>query len=671
METVILRGTNEGKEVQMDGRVYVRLSDGVYEKSDKAFVVRIEGKYYRKNSPLIQQLDEGEYGKEVFVPVDLAIQDYRGRFIHTRDSFYFESISDFKDGFPVLSRKVAFHSQRLASVKFYDKNGQQWRSYGENEEELLRENGFVRGVSNTVFFKKDLAIKLSDIYGDNKYLYSPEKSLDYWIKEGVLLKIGDEIYISSSIEWSYDLKGNRYKPISVNYGGRSVVIDKRAHPFHQVQDISGLVAHVENFFSSYNESDPLTKKRELARSTINHITYFKPTIRDVDSDFAVDSYPTEMGIICRTKEEANLLGRFYEVAVNLMASYNAKTKKLLNSSWFKNNHEESYPELWSNQLIEDTGGDHVFFKGKPKTVSLSGSKNMTGGIGYTFGVELETSNGMLPRTIVSQLGLDAVGDRSIGALEYVTEPLHGDLGLRKLMRQASVLGKYCTVDDRCGVHIHVGGAEGAETPVFNRLFSVRAIMLGCQIEKDLFGLLPDNRMSRTASNGLSYCGSILDFSNTSIKNGRERLSSFVLGHPDGFRPEEFKEGAPVPEFRDSLNRWVSTRYKWLNLVNCNTSNDGRRNGGGFRTIEFRAFNGTLNPIDLRAFLLISLSFVKFIETHPDRIDAGGVTLVSMVQSVLSGEPLNFILNWMERRRSLILSVREEYKKESKTKTLEF
>lgn len=656
---VILRGAKAGHVVKFDKRSHVELSDGVYEKTDTANVVRIDGRYFRKSSPLVTKLDS-YYGNSAYDLTDNVVELVDGGFSKRRDAIA-ENVFEINvsDNNVSISRKIVYYPGYRAvssdyttiAVRFPNRGN----GYSLDRLRVMRSN-FQSLMSNEDVKKFTAlggglclasdAIELGK--GDTSH-YFPllGKSVDTLISERQLLYYDGSYYSYHDLIWSQTPKGERYKPIFCSLTGDK--LDDRERATFTAIDTAPLADLALKIVS-----------RKISIEGGMHAFVTKNIkSNEIDVDFSSSSFHSKMGILCSSEDHMNALNNLHDF---LLENHPKKCIDIQKAGWFMGMSNEAVPYLYGGFQVEDTGGDYVFIKGRKPGIELSPSLSKTGGIGYTFGVELETSYGLLPKTTCVQLGLDAVGDRSIGALEYVTEPLHGTLGMEKLETQVSVLSKYCGVDDRCGVHVHVGGAKGAETPFFNREFSVYSIMLGTQIEKELFSLLPDNRMEQRNSNGLSYCGSILDFASTNMKNGRMMLSRFVFGHDDGFSDEEFKENGNVPDnSRHELNRWAPTRYKWLNLINCNTNNSNRRNGGGFVTIEFRAFNGTLNPNDIKAFVLISLAFVKFVENNKRDISKGGVTIKQMLASTLKYSSMSFMEEWIDERTSIIKKVRKARK----------
>ena len=288
-------------------------------------------------------------------------------------------------------------------------------------------------------------------------------------------------------------------------------------------------------------------------------------------------------------------------------------------------------------------------------LEISPTRYLVGGLKYTYGIEIETSAGIIPNSILNTLGIEAVGDGSIGSAEYVTPPLHGDIGVGKLNNLMRQIREYTLVDDRCAIHIHIGGVNPKEygtstTEIkFDYKFAIKLISLCAHIESDIFSILPANR-----SPFFRHCHSILRWRGINKDNWRPMLGSYVFG------PEE-KWGTPTNPFNYNMfnyeygkgnyskdsstgTRWPSGRYKWLNLTNAYSRSN-------FSTVEFRVFSGTTNPHKVYCYLLISLAIVKYAESIM-KIGDELPTLSQLIEAVYPDKNIRSVLdNFISKRKA--------------------
>lgn len=292
----------------------------------------------------------------------------------------------------------------------------------------------------------------------------------------------------------------------------------------------------------------------------------------------------------------------------------------------------------------------------PKIVnSIKGKKTnsykFTGGLKYSYGVEFETSQGLVPNQTLEALGLMAVGDRSIGAAEYVTSPLCGDGGVEALRGYLKALSDNTLVDDRCGLHVHVGGLTPETGPAFNKEFYKNAINLGCLLEEEIYAAMPP---SRTPT--LYHCHSIRRFGPITEANYNENMGAFIFGEkekwvdakgkvlPKLFKFSDYALG-PGRNTRSSVGQWADGRYKWLNLINCFLTRN-------HKTIEFRIFPGTVTYQKTYGYLLLSLAFTHIVDNMPKLIRKG-VTLAEVFEEAFKGYPAvrDFAVDFYEGRKA--------------------
>jgi hypothetical protein len=311
----------------------------------------------------------------------------------------------------------------------------------------------------------------------------------------------------------------------------------------------------------------------------------------------------------------------------------------------------------SSNYAPTPGGTVFYDPAIPFKISPKSDK--TGGIKYTYGVELETSAGQLTDAACKAVNVVKVGDRSIGAYEYVTPPLHANEGLLSLQKACDKLSKHTMVDNRCGVHVHVGGwnvvgggKSFMESPSFSSgdiassiKFSIRAIQLGCSIENDLFNMLPPTRLPNN-----KYCYSIKGYAGISRDNYDALLGAFVFGEAEETMSQQhrlFNYSLKNGLANARQTKWQHARYKWLNLVNLFTPRP--------TTAEIRVFPGTLSYDKVEMFVLISLSFVKYVESYGSLLDAGErPSLVEMLTRVYKNDAvlLAKVLEFVDSRTKL-------------------
>jgi len=241
--------------------------------------------------------------------------------------------------------------------------------------------------------------------------------------------------------------------------------------------------------------------------------------------------------------------------------------------------------------------------------------NRTEGKRYSFGVELETIRGFLPKYLDKDLNYEAVhdgslreGDNDVMGAEYVTGVLVGDTGLQQLKRLTNELTRRCKLDKKCGMHLHLANFDLSKQSI------VLLYKLLMMVENEMFSILPPTRRNN------EYCRNLkkikLDFTKESFTSSEYKILidkyyadilTFVSGGKSLSNQVNRKKEHPLGH-KCGYNH-ASARYCWVNLVP--TLFDTR--GNGVYTVEFRSHSGTTSYEKIKMWLLICMGLLWFVE----------------------------------------------------------
>lgn len=274
---------------------------------------------------------------------------------------------------------------------------------------------------------------------------------------------------------------------------------------------------------------------------------------------------------------------------------------------------------------------------------------------YTFGVEIETSCGAIPGHAYKALNLKCVYDGSLrtesGEVyggEYVTGVLTGDAGVMHLHRILKTISKYCQINPKCGVHIHVGGAD------FTEEFNVYAYILGQLLEKELEEMMPASRRSN------EYCKRLpkLNLHKYLKETNKEEYKLNVIdAYNTLFREVSAQGQVPSTRWNKKTNHPLGAhcnhnrstmRYCWLNFVPSMFNIRGAAPTSKIPyTLEFRNHSATLQFFKTVKWLQICMGFVYFVENHKQdilrgRIATGTKSIPITLQNVMkTAYPLSY------------------------------
>jgi hypothetical protein len=547
---------------------YVIIKGKRYLKTDDTKVCRLYSpkterlKYYLKDSFLVQKTWNGEYALKSSC---VFCSDINGYAVLADNR---NPINGLKD-YPVKLGNKYYLNSNIVSVNR--------KRYFVGDSTVCFDS-----ISKSHQLKKDCVRLHPSLYGENKFTLSAGinsrpivqiKDSEYWARESDTFRIIDEKGVIGFYE-----RGRRRDsdlvPAFVGFVSDSV--------------ISFDNGHVKNGYT-------------FTKFTGENFTCHDDTNRWVHNS--------------QYKQYCDHYSSWYEMRVkpNIV-----KAIKYANQSYSDLDPSENQPTKMNfNRELKPSMGGNIGYDGR-KPFMVSSSFAETGGQAYTFGVEIETSNGFLTDHELAKVGLCSMGDNSILGNEYITQALHGDVGAKILKDQAAMVNSRCVVDDTCSIHVHVGGWDHKKviTPNFGVRFAVNSISLGCQIEEDLFKTQPPSRSPwkkhchTITKSGGDYSG---DYSKISMDNYKALLGSYVFGRQID---KDINSMATV-------SRWATPRYKWLNLRNAVSQTN-------IKTIELRIFAPTTVYDKIMQAVRIAMAFTWFIENQERRILEGGVSLEEVI-----------------------------------------
>ena len=257
--------------------------------------------------------------------------------------------------------------------------------------------------------------------------------------------------------------------------------------------------------------------------------------------------------------------------------------KLMGQGIFPYNFQRRYEAVESFNIFKD------------KQEILSNEKNsFAKELKYTFGLEFETSQGLIPESECFQNGLIPLRDGSISGLEYSTVVLEGNDGLNLLKQQLESLKNYTNFNFNCSLHIHFGNFPLTPTAIFN-VYKV------CKyLEREISRYVPKYTFNTEMykSSQKSYCkklGQYGDFDEMYYALvGRRFFGSFEQAHPNDVERKA---------------KWnITTRYYWVNFINalCYQVN---------KTIEFRFLRPTFSYEKIVLWIFILNGILRYCDSQ--------------------------------------------------------
>jgi hypothetical protein len=238
---------------------------------------------------------------------------------------------------------------------------------------------------------------------------------------------------------------------------------------------------------------------------------------------------------------------------------------------------------------------------------------------YSFGIEYETSSGYIPKRYLYKTALVPLKDGSLdGGIEYTTLPLQGASGIQSIINQCKLLSKYCTINDRCSYHVHIGNVPKTKE------FGLAFYMLFKQIQEELFEIIPPYKkdVEWLIRRKKDYCKSLRSlnlFSNSIVRNNEidkdslnKEFNKLFLFLTEGVPESEHNNLQNGIHPRSGQGKWNwKSRYYALNMINLYFAKSG--------TVEFRMHTPTINVFKVLNWLFICIAIVKYAEENTLKI----------------------------------------------------
>lgn len=274
---------------------------------------------------------------------------------------------------------------------------------------------------------------------------------------------------------------------------------------------------------------------------------------------------------------------------------------------------------------------------------------------FTFGVEFETSAGLLSKNECYQNGLIPLRDGSITGLEYVTIPLSGEKGVQALFNSVLLLKDKSEVDKCCAVHYHIGNIPRTKE------FIVALWIIVTLIQNDIYryqsAYKQDNRKFKSKDYAKALPNLLGDFEKVLKDKTLDEAYDAIIYYlsmgmfGEGKQPSLDKIDVH-PADPNNTQKWhIKTRYAIVNLIPLIFGNK--------KTVEFRYHDVSLNPDLVVNELIINSAIVQFvIKNQKDILEnilkKKDVTLEKIIQCTLTdGTVMDYIFDGLNYKRDIV------------------
>ena len=275
-----------------------------------------------------------------------------------------------------------------------------------------------------------------------------------------------------------------------------------------------------------------------------------------------------------------------------------------------NHYPYTFERMYNSESLIPKFSEIDHNKYIPNVLSLINKSNKTFSLlkKYSFGLEFETSGGIIPEHHCKELGLIPLRDGSINGHEYTTIPMRGEDGINLLINQMSKLKEYCVINKECSVHVHFGNFPLNEKAIVN-LYNL------CYSLQNEMGEMFPTYIYNTAKYkkaGKDYC--------KKLPQKFDSISPlyYFLSEQRAEWMGKFTDQHPQDPNRD--RKWENhQRYYWINFINLLFGNNAK-------TVEFRMHTPTFNSDKIINWLFVCTALLNYAEKHEIKMDFKNITL---------------------------------------------
>ena len=261
---------------------------------------------------------------------------------------------------------------------------------------------------------------------------------------------------------------------------------------------------------------------------------------------------------------------------------------------------------------------------------------------YSFGLEFETSGGILPEHRCKELGLIPLRDGSINGHEYTTIPMIGEDGINLLMNQMNELKGKCAFNKECSVHVHFGNFPLNENTILN-LYNI------CySLQDELGGMFPAYiyNTAKYKKGGKDYCKKLPQ------KFDSIHSLYYFLSEQRSEWSGRFTNQHPKDPNRD--RKWENhQRYYWINFINLLFGNNAK-------TVEFRIHTPTFNSSKIINWLFMCTAILNYAEKFDNKIDYKNITLNDIMMFSYDDRTAGVINSYIATRKIFFKKCSKSY-----------
>lgn len=229
-------------------------------------------------------------------------------------------------------------------------------------------------------------------------------------------------------------------------------------------------------------------------------------------------------------------------------------------------------------------------------------ENSLSWVNYTYGFELETSQGNMLEEACNAMGFAKLYDGSISGAEYVSD-VFKSTNLHYLDNFLKLAYTCTDIDRFCSFHIHIGNVPKSDRNLLSMYVLFQRLtdelnQLIVPYKKDLRFL-----SEKLSVNGRDHCKNLPKL----LKNDSEEIYKL-------FKLNSYKYTDNLETYINSTSKWnINGRYYNVNFINYICKNENSN------TVEIRSLQSTYNFEYIITWLLINTAIIDYAINNSDKV----------------------------------------------------
>jgi hypothetical protein len=270
---------------------------------------------------------------------------------------------------------------------------------------------------------------------------------------------------------------------------------------------------------------------------------------------------------------------------------------------------------------------------------------------YTFGIELETSEGSVYRHSLKKYGFSICRDGSIDNAEYVSVPMSGLKGIESIKKFMNLNANNVNTDINCSLHVHIGNIRNDKVFI-NALYNFLYYF-----QHDYFSYFPYYKKENVLNKRKHYTKPLPPLcKNISFNKIDKKEFEYLVNYNNKNIFLFLTDGIASCKNFNKKNKKHPLKNKWDRVNRYYVFNFMNLLFSSRNTIEFRIHENTFNSNRVINQILLSIAIFEFVQDHIKECLEGHVfTVMDVINYYFKDEVKKELIYYYNNRKNLFFT----------------